>query len=351
MPGEIDRLEANVLGVRESFLVHVSDQHCCRAKDARGRCGREADRPCAGDVDRRSNADLGGDGSVKSRRQNIGKAGQVTDLFHRMRLVRKFQQVEICIGHHHVLGLPADPSAHIDISKGTSGPVGVDVEADAGVAFPTGPATAACDVERNRYEVADLKILDVTAFLDHFAGDLVSEHHAGRRRRAAADHVLVGTADLRRYDLENDAVIDRLSCWIAEGRKVDFLNFDAAGFEVNHATIGSHWNSFAAALFSGSGKLGVRPIAPTAPVGPILWCNPRASASAILFRLANSCANSGHASGPQQDRTIGQSAALRPVALCISGTKIVSCSGSPKSWRYATEVRRLCPGWLDKKAE
>jgi hypothetical protein len=26
----------------------------------------------------------------------------------------------------------------------------------------------------------------------------------------------------------------------AEGRKVDLLNFDAAGFEVNHATIGRH---------------------------------------------------------------------------------------------------------------
>jgi hypothetical protein len=38
--------------------------------------------------------------------------------------------------------------------------------------------------------------------------------------------------------LENNSVVDRLSCWIAEGRKVDLLNFDAAGFEVNHAPIG-----------------------------------------------------------------------------------------------------------------
>jgi hypothetical protein len=57
--------------------------------------------------------------------------------------------------------------------------------------------------------------------------------------------VLVGAADIRRYDLENDAVIDRLSCWIAEGRKVDLLNFDAARFEVNNAAIGigSHLQS------------------------------------------------------------------------------------------------------------
>src|SRR6202011_999257 len=119
-----------------------------------------------------------------------------------------------------------------------AGAIGVDVKADAGVALSTGPAAAACDVERNRYEVADIEILDVTALLDHFAGDLVSEHHAGRRRRAAADHVLVGAADIRRDDLENDAVIDRLSCRIAEGRKVDVLNFDAAGLEINHAAIG-----------------------------------------------------------------------------------------------------------------
>jgi hypothetical protein len=112
------------------------------------------------------------------------------------------------------------------------------VKADAGVALSTGPAAAACDVERDRYEIADLEILDVTAFLDHFAGDLVSEHHAGRRRRAAADHVLVRAANVRRYHLEDNAMFDRLSSWITKGRKVDLLNLDLAGFEVNHATIG-----------------------------------------------------------------------------------------------------------------
>jgi hypothetical protein len=52
------------------------------------------------------------------------------------------------------------------------------------------------------------------------------------RCRAAPDHVLVGAADIRHYDLENDAVIDRLSCWITKGRKVDLLNFDAAGLRL-----------------------------------------------------------------------------------------------------------------------
>ena len=59
-----------------------------------------------------------------------------------------------------------------------------------------------------------------------------------RHCRTAPDHVLVGTADIRGYDLENDAVVDRLSGRIAKARKIDLPNFDAAGFEVNHATIG-----------------------------------------------------------------------------------------------------------------
>ena len=219
--GEVDRLEADVLGMGEPLLIHVADQHDSRAKNARGRGGREPDRPCAGDVDCRSDAHLGGDGAVESGRQDIGQAGQVADLLHRLRLVRKFQQVEIGVGHHHVLGLPADPSAHVDISVGAAGAIGVDVKADAGIALAAGPTAAARHVERDRHEIADREILDVTAFLDHLAGDLVSEHHAGRRRRAAADHVLVGAADVGRNDLENDAVIDRpflLDCGRLESR-------------------------------------------------------------------------------------------------------------------------------------
>jgi hypothetical protein len=63
------------------------------------------------------------------------------------------------------------------------------------------------------------------------------------RCRAAPNHVLVGAADIRRYDLENDAVVDRLSRWIAQRRKVDLLNFDVAGFEVNHSRLEDICNS------------------------------------------------------------------------------------------------------------
>jgi hypothetical protein len=50
--------------------------------------------------------------------------------------------------------------------------------------------------------------------------------------------VLVGAADIGGDHLKNDAVIDGFSRGIAEGWKVDLLNFDVARFEVDHATVG-----------------------------------------------------------------------------------------------------------------
>jgi hypothetical protein len=41
--------------------------------------------------------------------------------------------------------------------------------------------------------------------------------------------MLVGAAEIRGYHLENDAVVDGLPCQIPEARKVNLLNFDAAG--------------------------------------------------------------------------------------------------------------------------
>jgi hypothetical protein len=65
----------------------------------------------------------------------------------------------------------------------------------------------------------------------------MSKHHAGRRGCTAPDHVLVGAADIRRDDLEDDAVVDRLSGGIAEGWKIDVLHLDGARLEINYATI------------------------------------------------------------------------------------------------------------------
>jgi hypothetical protein len=151
------------------------------AENARRHCGCEPHRPGARNVDCRTDPNLGGYSAVKTGRQNVGQASQIADLCHGLLLVREFEQVEISIGHHDVVGLAADPAAHIDVTVGPAGAVAIDMETDAGIALTTGSATAASDIERNRDEIADLEVLDIAALLDHLAGDLVAQHHTGRR--------------------------------------------------------------------------------------------------------------------------------------------------------------------------
>jgi hypothetical protein len=116
-------------------------------------------------------------------------------------LVRELQAVEVGVRHHDVFGLTADPPAHIDITVSATGALGVDIQANAGIALATGAATAASHIEGNRDEIPDAEVFDVTADLDDLAGDLMTQHHAGRRRGSAAHHVLVGTTNIRRDDL------------------------------------------------------------------------------------------------------------------------------------------------------
>jgi hypothetical protein len=108
------------------------------------------------------------------------------------------------------------------------------------VLLTTIAAATASHVEWNRYEIADLVVLDVTADLDNLAGDLVPEDHADWGGRAASNHVLVGAADVRRDHLEYDAVIDRLSRRVDKFWIIDGLNLDLAGTNVDHTAIGRH---------------------------------------------------------------------------------------------------------------
>ena len=108
------------------------------------------------------------------------------------------------------------------------------MKADSGVTLSRGPSAAARDVERHRYKVADLEILDVTAFLDHLAGD------AGRCRRAAPDHMLIGAADVGGDNFENYAVINLFPGWILHLREIDGLNFDLVRSEKHYSGIFCH---------------------------------------------------------------------------------------------------------------
>jgi hypothetical protein len=68
----------------------------------------------------------------------------------------------------------------------------------------------------------------------------MAQHHAGWRGGSTADHVLVGATDVGGHDLENDTIIDFATGWIAEGWKIDLLNFDFVGLNVDYAAIRSH---------------------------------------------------------------------------------------------------------------
>ena len=64
----------------------------------------------------------GGYGAVIAGRENVREQRQVLDLRHRLGFVGELQQVEIGVGNHHVLGLPANPSAHVHIAVSGAGP-------------------------------------------------------------------------------------------------------------------------------------------------------------------------------------------------------------------------------------
>jgi len=139
--------------------------------------------------------------------QDVGEAGQVADLFHRLRLVRELQQVEVGIGHHHILGLAADPAAHVHIAVGAAGARRVDAETDAGALLLAAAAAAAGHIEGHRDQVALGQRLHVATQLDHLAGDLVAQDQALGRRGASAHHVLVASANVGGDDFQNHAVL------------------------------------------------------------------------------------------------------------------------------------------------
>jgi hypothetical protein len=151
--------------------------------------------------------------------------------------------------------------------------------------------------------------------------------------------VLVGAADIRRYDLENDAVIDRLSCRIAEGRKVDVLDFDAAGLEVNHAAIGvgRHLQS---------------------PLGLTL-CVMSTRSVPLLEQALSARANSSNHSGSMEDLEddFGRLAAITPnLALILCGIFLASIlhritPGSRRLGLVAVRAPRPLRGFARKLRE
>ena len=180
------------------------------------------------------------DRTVVTGGQNVGQAGQVTDLLHGLVAVRQLEQIEVGVGHQHVFGLTAGPVAHVDVAVGATGTRWVDGQADAGVLFLAAAAAAAGDVEGHGNQIADLQTLDIAALLDHLTGDLVAQHQTDLRGSTAAHHVLVGAADIGGNDFQDDPVLDLLAARVLHFRVVDLLYFDLARTEINHTTITRH---------------------------------------------------------------------------------------------------------------
>ena len=167
-------LAAEAFGLREPLRNHVADDHHRGSQQLASRGAGKTHRTGSGNIDGRAWADARGDRAVISGRENIGKQGQIQDLRHRLILIRELQQVEIRVRHHDVLGLAADPSAHIDVAVGRARPSWIHGQADAGLPLPAIPAASAGDVERYRHQVADTQHLDVIAFFDDLSRDFVS---------------------------------------------------------------------------------------------------------------------------------------------------------------------------------
>ena len=188
--------QPNERACSQPFLVHVADDDDGGAEQL-GRVGRgEPDRACARDVDRRAGGHPRGVAAVVAGGEDVREHGEIADLLQGLVPVGELQQVEVGEGDHDVLGLSAEPAAHVDVAVGRTGPGRVDVEADAGLALVAVAAAAAGDVEGDGADVADLEELDVGALLDDLAGDLVAQRLPGGGGGAAADHVLVAAADV-----------------------------------------------------------------------------------------------------------------------------------------------------------
>jgi len=128
-------------------------------------------------------------------------------------------------------------------------PVRVHVQADPGLALLAVGAPPAGDVERDRHQVADLDELDVAADLGDLTRDLVAECESGRRRRTAADHVLVAAADVAGDHFENRPVrrlashvgrVDARTVLEFQGRVVDRLDRHIAWSLVDDCPVAWH---------------------------------------------------------------------------------------------------------------
>ena len=233
------RLAAEAPGLGEALgnpVAHDNDR--CAQKVTRGRAGQPHGAP-ASDVDDRARANPSRDGPMETGREYVGKAREIPDLCHRLVFVRKTEEVEVGVGDHHELSLAPHPAAHVDITVGGAGTSRVHVQADPRLSLLAVAAAAAGDIERDRDQVANFHELHVPARFYDLSSDLVAEYQACGRCRPSPHHVLVGTANIRAYDLQYHAMVTAAGPE-REHREIDRLQLDLTGADIRDTLIALH---------------------------------------------------------------------------------------------------------------
>lgn len=118
----------------------------------------------------------------------------------------EFQDVPVRVGNQDVLSLATHPAAHIDVTISRPRTIGIGVEADPGLALFAVSAPAACDIERDRDDIADGDEFHVRPHFDNLTCDLVAENQVDWGGDATPHDMLIGPTDVGGNSLENDAV-------------------------------------------------------------------------------------------------------------------------------------------------
>ena len=237
--GDVHDLVPGLLHQIQPLLVRVAHDDAGCPQQAGARRRTTAHRPGPGDVHRRSRSDSRLDAPVEASWQDVREEGEVFDLRHCLVFVGELQQLEVGIGDHHVIGLPALPVAQIE-AVGPARDLGIGGHADLGVLLPAVAAAPASHVERDRDQVALLDEDHVSAHFDHLAGILVPQHHPFRSRESTPIDVLVTTTYICSNKLEDHAVIALVATRVDELRIVEVPNLDLPGPGIDHSTISCH---------------------------------------------------------------------------------------------------------------
>ncbi len=164
---------------------------------------------------------------------------RILDLGHGLVFVREPQDVEIGVRDHHVLGLAADPTTHVDITVGSTGTGGVDIQADARFPFFAIAAAAARNIKGHRDEITNVHKFNVPACFDDLTGNLMPEYEPGRCRGAASHHVLVAPTNIGAHHPEDHTMVTT-AVSESKHREIDRLELDLAGANVRNTLVAPH---------------------------------------------------------------------------------------------------------------